>query len=254
MSPAKPDFLLILGYVGIVGILLVALTLAQGTPEEIWSPEGFLLAFGGALIGTFAALSRAELREAGQALRVAFIVREYDYEQLIADFVAYAGISRRDGLLGLEKVLPGITDGFTGRAVQMAIDGVEPDLVEERLTVEMATLDERHSRSRATFDSLATMSPAFGMIGTILGLVLVLKALDDPAQIGPKMGVALLSTFYGVLFCYAFWTPIVRKLERKHRHEVLYKQMIVKGIVWLQTGDSPRSIEAKLRSFLRERV
>src|SRR5262245_8334099 len=106
MSPAKPDFLLILGYVGILGILFVALTVAQGTPQEIWSSEGFLMAFGGAVIGTLAALSRAELRESGQALKVAFTVREFDYEQLIADFVAYAGISRRDGLLGLEKVLP----------------------------------------------------------------------------------------------------------------------------------------------------
>lgn len=250
---AKPDVLLILGYVGIAAIIFAALTISQGTPQEIWSFEGFLVAFGGALVGTMSALSKEELREAVQALRVAFTVREYEYERLIGDFVAYAGISRRDGLLGLEKVLPDIRDGFLNRAVQMAIDGVEPDTVEERLSVEMATLEERHSRSRATFDSLATMSPAFGMIGTILGLVLVLKSLDDPSQLGPRMSVALLSTFYGVVACYALWTPIVRKLERKHRHEVLYRQMIVKGIVWLQTGDSPRSIEAKLRAFLREK-
>jgi len=139
------------------------------------------------------------------------------------------------------------------RAVQMAIDGVEPDLVEERLAVEMASMDERHARTRQTYDTLATYSPAFGMIGTIMGLVFVLKSLDDPSQIGPKMGVALLSTFYGVFACYAIFTPISKKLDRKHRHETLYRQMIVKGIIWLQTGDSPRSIEAKLRSFLREK-
>src|SRR6185295_20321100 len=243
--------MLVLGYVGIFAVIFAGV--AHGSPQEIWSPEALVVAFGGAIVATLASLSVQELKEAMQALRVAFSVVTYDYERLIGDFVTYAGISRKDGLLGLEKVISQIEDGFLGRAVQMAIDGVEPDLVEERLAVEMASMDERHARTRATYDSMATYSPAFGMIGTILGLVFVLKSLDDPSQIGPKMGVALLSTFYGVFACYAIFTPIAKKLDRKHRHEVLYRQMIVKGIIWLQTGDSPRSIEAKLRSFLREK-
>ncbi len=249
----KLDLILILGYVGIILTVYIGLTLSHGTPQEIWSGEGFIMAFGGAFVGTLAALSRQELKESMQAFKVAFTTRDYDYEKLITDFVSYAGISRKDGLLGLEKVVNAIQDGFLSRAVQMAIDGVEPDLVEERLAVEMGAMEERHARGRATFDSLATFSPAFGMIGTIMGLVLVLKALDDPSQLGPKMAVALLSTFYGVFFCYAIWTPVAKKLERKHKHEMLYKQIIAKGIVWLQTGDSPRSIEAKLRAFLREK-
>jgi chemotaxis protein MotA len=247
----KLDTMLVLGYVGIFAVIFVGV--ARGSPQEIWSHEALLIAFGGAVIATLASLSVQELKEAAQALRVAFSVVTYDYERLIGDFVTYAGISRKDGLLGLEKVISQISDGFMSRAVQMAIDGVEPDLVEERLAVEMASMDERHARTRATYETMATYSPAFGMIGTILGLVFVLKALDDPAQLGPKMGVALLSTFYGVFACYAVFTPIAKKLDRKHRHEVLYRQMIVKGIIWLQTGDSPRSIEAKLRSFLREK-
>lgn len=249
----KLDIIIIIGYVGMLATIYIGLILSHGTPQEIWSGEGFIMAFGGALVGTMAALSKQELKDALQAMKVAFTVREYDYERLIADFVNFAGISRKDGLLGLEKVMNGIQDGFLSRAVQMAIDGVEPDLVEERLSVEMASMEERHIRHRATFDSMATFSPAFGMIGTIMGLVLVLKALDDPSQLGPKMAVALLSTFYGVFACYAVWTPIAKKLERKHKHEALYKSMITKGIVWLQTGDSPRSIEAKLRAFLREK-
>ena len=247
----KLDILLVLGYLLIVGF--VFLGVAQGSAQEIWSPEALVVSFGGALVATLAGLSMQEIRESLQALRIAFTVSVFDYDRLIADFVNYAAISRKDGLLGLEKVVNQIQDGFMSRAVQMAIDGVEPDLVEERLAVEMASMDERHARTRATYDSMATYSPAFGMIGTILGLVFVLKSLDDPSQIGPKMGVALLSTFYGVFACYAIFTPIAKKLDRKHRHEVLYRQMIVKGIIWLQTGDSPRSIEAKLRSFLREK-
>jgi chemotaxis protein MotA len=247
----KLDLMLVLGYLLILGAIFIGAD--QGSPQEVWSPQALVISFGGALIATLAGLSVQELRESLQALRVAFTVSVYDYEKLISDFVAYAGISRKDGLLGLEKVVNQIPDGFLSRAVQMAIDGVEPDLVEERLAVEMASMDERHARTRATYDTMATYSPAFGMIGTIMGLVFVLKSLDDPSQIGPKMGVALLSTFYGVFACYAVFMPITKKLDRKHRHEVLYRQMIVKGIIWLQTGDSPRSIEAKLRSFLREK-
>lgn len=243
--------MLVLGYLLIVA--LVFLGVAHGSPQELWSPEALLVSFGGAVVATLAGLSMQEIREALQALRIAFTTAVFDYEKLIADFVVFAGISRKDGLLGLEKVVSQINDGFLSRAVQMAIDGVEPDLVEERLAVEMASMDERHQRTRATYDTMATYSPAFGMIGTIMGLVFVLKSLDDPSQIGPKMGVALLSTFYGVFACYALFTPIAKKLDRKHRHETLYRQMIVKGIIWLQTGDSPRSIEAKLRSFLREK-
>jgi chemotaxis protein MotA len=249
----KLDIMLILGYVGMLSIMFIGLTLSHGTPQEIWSGEGFIMAFGGAVVGTLAGLSTQELRDSLGCIKVAFMVKQYDYEKLITDFVNYAGISRKDGLLGLEKVINGITDPFLNRAIQMAIDGVEPDLVEERLAVELSTMEERHIRGRATFDTMATFSPAFGMIGTIMGLVLVLKSLDDPSKIGPKMAVALLSTFYGVLACYSVFTPISKKLERKHRHENLYKMMIVKGIVWLQTGDSPRSIEAKLRAFLREK-
>src|SRR5213078_1750492 len=115
---------------------------AHGSTQELWSPEALVVSFGGAVIATFAGLSMQELREAVQALRIAFTVAVYDYEKLIADFVAYAGISRKDGLLGLEKVISQIGDGFMSRAVQMAIDGVEPDLVEERLVVEMASMDE----------------------------------------------------------------------------------------------------------------
>lgn len=249
----KLDIMLILGYVGMLTIMFIGLTLSHGTPQEIWSGEGFIMAFGGAVVGTLAGLSVQELKDAIGCMKVAFLVRVYDYDKLITDFVNYAGISRKDGLLGLEKVINSITDPFLSRAIQMAIDGVEPDLVEERLAVELSTMEERHTRGRGTFDTMATFSPAFGMIGTIMGLVLVLKSLDDPSKIGPKMAVALLSTFYGVFACYSVFTPIAKKLERKHKHENLYKMMIVKGIVWLQTGDSPRSIEAKLRAFLREK-
>jgi chemotaxis protein MotA len=249
----KPDIVLIIGYVLMLTLTYIGLTLSHGTPAEIWSGEGFIMAFGGACVGAFACCSPQELKDAVQAVRVSFTNQVYDHEKLIADFVNYAGISRKDGLLGLEKVIGQITDPFMSKSIQMAIDGVEPDLVEERLQLELAAMEERHIRTRGTFDTAATFSPAFGMIGTIMGLVLLLKALDDPSSLGPKMAMALLSTFYGVFACYAFFTPLAKKLERKHKHENLYKTMIMKGIIWLQTGDSPRSIEAKLRAFIREK-
>jgi chemotaxis protein MotA len=249
----KPDIVLIMGYVLMLGLTYAGLTLSHGTPSEIWSGEGFLMAFGGALVGAIACCSGQEIKDAIQAVKVAFTTQLYDHEKLIADFVNYAGISRKDGLLGLEKVVGQITDPFMSKSIQMAIDGVEPDLVEERLSLELAAMEERHIRTRSTFDTAATFSPAFGMIGTIMGLVLLLKALDDPSSLGPKMAMALLSTFYGVFACYAFFTPLAKKLERKHKHENTYRQMIMKGIIWLQTGDSPRSIESKLRAFLREK-
>src|SRR5436190_22056406 len=151
--------MLIVGYLGMLAVMFIGLTLAHGTPQEIWSGEGFIMAFGGAVIGTIAGLSSQELKDAIGCLKVAFLVRVYDYEKLITDFVNYAGISRKDGLLGLEKVVSHISDGFMSRAVQMAIDGVEPDLVEERLAVEMASMDERHARTWQTDDTPAAYAP-----------------------------------------------------------------------------------------------
>lgn len=247
----KVDILLILGYVGILAMILIGLVLAEGSPKEIWSAEGFILAFGGATMGTMAMLSKAELKQVGRSLKIAFTEQKYDYEKLIQNFVNYATISRRDGILALESEASKTDDPFLRRALQMAVDGVDPDLVEDRLSIELASLEERHTRARSIFDTLATFSPAFGMVGTIMGLVLVLKGLDDPKQLGPRMAVALLSTFYGVFACYGVFTPVAKKLERKHKDENLYKQMIAKGIIWVESGDSPRVIESKLSAFLR---
>lgn len=248
----KIDILLIVGYVSMFAVILLGLKLSHGTPQEIWSGEGFILAFGGAIAGTIAMLSMQELKDALTAVKVAFTVVEYEYDKLIGDFVRYAEVSRKDGILALEGVSNTVKDGFLKRAMQMAVDGTTPDAMEDRMAVELSTIEERHTRSRGVFDTLATFSPAMGMVGTIMGLVLVLKNLSDPSSLGPKMAVALLSTFYGVFACYAIFTPIAKKLERKHKHELLYKQMIVKGMIWIQSGDSPKIIEGKLRSFLRE--
>lgn len=250
----KPDFLLVVGYIGILVVVAVGLWLAHGTPGEIWSSEGFVLAFGGATFGTLALLTGADLKMVKGAVRVAFTRSEYDYGKLIQDFGEYATISRKDGILALEMVANKAQSPFLARALRMAVDGVDPDQIEDRLATELASMEERHSRARNIFDNLATFSPAFGMVGTIIGLVLVLSKLDDPKMIGPRMSVALLSTFYGVFACYAVFTPIAKKLERKHKDEILYRHMIVKGISWLQSGDSPRVLVAKLEGFLREGI
>src|SRR5688572_20314907 len=109
--------ILVAGYIGMFVVIYIGLTLSHGTPQEIWSGEGFIMAFGGAVIGTMAGLSRQEIKDAFQALKVAFTLTTYDYEKLITDFVTYAGISRKDGILGLEKVIGQIKDNFLMRAV-----------------------------------------------------------------------------------------------------------------------------------------
>ncbi|MBI2900932.1 MAG: MotA/TolQ/ExbB proton channel family protein [Planctomycetes bacterium] len=250
----KADLLLIGGYIGIALTLMAGLLIAHGTPREIWSAEGFVLAFGGATFATFALLTGADLKMLRGALKTAFTRAEFDYNKLIKDFGEYATISRKDGILALENVANRVDDGFLRRALRMAVDGVDPDQIEDRMATELSSLEERHNRAKSIFDNLATFSPAFGMIGTIMGLVLVLKSLDDPKQIGPKMSVALLSTFYGVFACYAVFTPLAKKLERKHKDENLYRHMVVKGIVWLQSGDSPKVLTSKMEGFLREKL
>lgn len=245
------DLVLVFGYAGVLGMILAGLTLSHGSIREIWSAEGFVMAFGGSLAGTMAALSWADIRNIPKILKVAFTVRAYDYDRLINDFSGYAAVSRKEGILALEKVASQVTDPFLQRALQMAVDGVDPEQIHDRLSTEMGSIEERHKRSRAIFDMLSVFSPAFGMIGTIMGLVLVLKSLDDPKQLGPRMSVALLSTFFGVFACYGLYTPLAKKLERKHKDEALYRDIIVKGITAIQSGDSPKVVISKMKVFLQ---
>lgn len=168
--------------------------------------------------------------------------------------VDFATTARRDGILALENRLSEINDEFLRRGLQMMVDGNSTEDVRAMLETEIANLEERHGVGHSIFSKLGTYAPAFGMIGTLIGLVQMLQNLEDPSEIGNGMAVALLTTFYGALVANLLCIPIQGKLEQRTNEEVTLKHMLLNGVLAIQAGDSPRVVAEKLQTFLPPRI
>jgi len=173
-----------------------------------------------------------------------------DPADTIAELVRYAEVARREGILSLENLMSEMKDPFIVRGVKMAVDGTDPELIRTILDTELDAVSDRHAQNKALLDAIAKYAPAFGMIGTLLGLIFMLKNMDDPSKIGPGMAVALITTLYGAMIANMFASPIADKLAAKDAEELLVKTIIVTGVMSIQSGDNPRVVESKLLTFL----
>ena len=174
--------------------------------------------------------------------------------ELIERIVGFAETARREGILALEQAIEDGDDTFLSGGVRLAVDGTEPDLIMDILETELSFIQERHQLGQDIISNMANAAPAFGMIGTLIGLVIMLKNMDDPAAIGPGMAIALLTTMYGAIISNIFFGPIAQKLKTYSNKEVLAKRMIIEGIMSIQSGDNPRIVEHKLSVFLAPKM
>ena len=164
--------------------------------------------------------------------------------------VEYAKIARREGLLALENKLADIKDGFLAKAIQLLVDGTDADGLRDILEKEIDNIRQRHAVGIGILESMGAAAPAFGMMGTLIGLVLMLRELEDPSKIGAGMAIALITTFYGVLLSNLVCLPMSGKLDLRSKEESLIRELIVEGIVAIQSGDNPNIVEEKLKGFL----
>jgi len=173
-----------------------------------------------------------------------------DPEAVISKMVGYAERARREGMLALEEDSENETDAFLRKGLRLAVDGTDPQLLEKILETDVEQIEARHAEGAKILSTGGTFAPAFGMIGTLIGLVNMLSSLEDPTQIGAGMATALITTFYGAVMANAFFLPLSGKLETRSKEELVLKAMIIEGIMAIQSGDSPRIVEEKLKSFL----
>ncbi len=245
--------------VGLVGVTICLLLGAViGRPVASWG--GILLAYvdipsvfitiGGTFFVYIAAYTPTEYRGIWTYFMLIFKTDDWSPEEVIPTLVSFSEKARREGLLALEDNLDEINDDFLRRALQLVIDGTDPDLIKDILRIRMGKMEDRHNDAIACFNLIEVRAPAFGLTGTILGLIQLLKNLSDPAALGPSLAVALLTTFYGVIMANAFAGPVQTKLNGKHVGEVLVKNLMMEGILAIQSGDNPRIVEEKLLSFL----
>jgi len=205
---------------------------------------------GGAVAATVAAFPGSKLLGTMSVLKNAFFEKKVTPVEIIRQLVDFAEQARREGILALEARAAEIKDEFLKKGIQLAVDGTEPELIKDILTTDISLTESRHEEGAKIFDFLAAMGPSFGMIGTLIGLVLMLGNMNDVSTIGPNMAVALITTFYGSMLANCICLPIVEKLKFASKKEILIKELMLEGIMSLQSGDNPRIVEQKLTAFL----
>lgn len=183
-------------------------------------------------------------------LRKTLVYAHPEPDVVITKMVKYAERARREGMLALEDDSESETDEFLRKGLRLAVDGTDPQLLEKIMHTDLQQIENRHFEGARILAAGGSFAPAFGMIGTLIGLVSMLSTLSDPAQIGAGMATALVTTFYGAVLANALFLPLAGKLETRSREEVLNKEMVIDGIMAIQSGDSPRIVEEKLKSFL----
>ncbi len=245
------DIATILGVVSAFGLLGLAI-FTQGNFAVFFNLNAFLIVIG----GTFGALLiNFPLKEIVKVFRVvkkAFIYQDDELLELIPPMVKYARMARKNGVLALDKVLPEIQDNFMYEGLRMVVDHFSADAIRDIMRNELAFTAERHRIGRSIFRTMGHYAPAFGMIGTLIGLIFMLRSLTDATLIASSMAIALVTTFYGALLANIVFLPIAGKLEERSQAEMLKKEMTLAGILSIQSGDVPHMVEQRMISFLPE--
>ena len=214
------------------------------------SAEPIIIIGFGTIGAGFISCKGANMRALVATFRKAIGRGETASGELIGRIVALAEKARREGLLSLEEEISQINDPFLQKGMQLVIDGTDPELVRQVLEIDLSLMEKRHEDGFGTWESMGGFAPTFGIMGTVLGLVKVLSNLSDPSSLGPAIATAFLATFYGISSANVFWLPVGAKLRKKSEEEVLFRQVMLDGILSIQAGDNPRIIQEKLEGFL----
>ncbi|WLR50243.1 flagellar motor protein MotP [Bacillus tianshenii] len=209
-----------------------------------------VIVFGGLVGGLLINYNINELKMTFKVVKEAFNQEQQDVKSLIQIFVHLSDKARREGLLALETEMVDVQDPFIKKGILLAVDGIEPDVISDIMNAEIAAMEERHRKGRGILEKAGEYAPAWGMLGTLIGLILMLKNLSDPATLGPNMAVALLTTLYGSLLANLVFIPMAGKLSNKSEQEVFMKQIIIEGVIGVQSGQNPKILEEKLSAFL----
>lgn len=235
-----------LGFFCIVaGILISGYSL--GT---YWDLTSVFITIGGSFSALMVSTPINRLKKIWIIFNIALRQQKSNVDEIIPRLVTFSEKSRREGLLSLEDDIETLDDEFFRQGIQLVVDGTDPDVIKNVLINEMNQIAERHLGGINIFDHWGKLAPAFGMIGTLFGLVGMLQSLGDVAGIGAGMAAALITTFYGAILANLVFIPIKNKLEDRDAVEVLSKEIIIEGILSIQTGDNPRIVEQKLLAFL----
>ena len=240
----------IAGLVIAVAAILISVVVSGGSITGMINGPSIFVVIVGTLGATIVSFPIARLLKLHTVILKSIFSKPGDAVATIKDLVRYAEVARREGILSLENLISEMRDPFIVRGVKMAVDGTDPELIKTIMDTELEALMERHGQGKQILDTIGRYAPAFGMIGTLMGLITMLSNMDDPSKIGPGMAIALITTLYGACIANIFTGPLGDKLRARDTEEVLIKTIIISGVMAIQSGDNPRIVESKLMTFL----
>ncbi len=243
------DIATIAGLVSGVVFVIVSILL-NGKVSLFFDLPSVMIVFGGTFAALLISYPLEKFLTSLKTIKHAFTNKELDPKAVISQINDLALAARKEGLLALEEIAQKMDDPFLQKGILLIVDGTDAELLRNILETELAFIENRHKENQGFWNGVADLGPAWGMIGTLIGLIAMLDTLDDPSTIGPKMAVALVTTFYGSMLANFFATPISNKLKLRSNEEILLKQVIIEGLLSIQAGENPRVIEEKLKAFL----
>lgn len=244
------DKLSIIGAVfAFIAVVIGAILKGAGV-AALWSPAAFVIV----IVGTFAAIFlHAPMENFMRAVKMmswVFKPPHEDGEALIAKFVEWSGVARKQGLLGLEAQVANEPDAFLKKGLQLLVDGTEPDMIRAQLEIDLGTKEHEGLDGAKIFESMGIYSPTLGIIGAVLGLMAVMKNLADPSKLGHGIAAAFTATIYGIGAANLMFLPMANKLKSLIKHQTRIREMSIDGLAAIAKGENPRNIETRLKGYL----
>lgn len=248
------DLAIIIGFVS--GTIFIFLSILLNAEMQISGVLSFvdwpsvMVTIGGTVAATLVAYPLPMLIGGLKGFKNALKPKKVDPIGAIKNIIDLANLARKEGILALEDASSEMDDDFLQKGVMLVVDGTDPELVRNILETEISFIEERHNSVAAVWEFIGTMGPSWGMIGTLIGLVMMLQNMSDPSSIGPSMAVAIITTFYGSVVANFIANPVANKLKVFSTEEQLVKGILIEGILSIAAGENPRIIEEKLKVFL----
>jgi len=247
------DLASIIGVVSGLGFIGVTILLGSGL-GLFWDLPSVMIVFGGTFASTMIAFPVADLLTIVKVTMKVFMFKIEKPDNIIANLVEISNKARKGGLLSIEGDIQSTNDPYLAKALQMTVDGVKTGDIAAIMQKKMSLIKKDHKTGYAMCSTMGAFAPAFGMVGTLIGLVQMLANLDDPSSIGPKMAIAMITTFYGAILANLFFLPMAKKLETRSGQEITNMTIIYEGVISIREGEHPRLMEDKLNVYLGKAV
>ncbi|CUU50861.1 flagellar motor stator protein MotA [Clostridium beijerinckii] len=245
------DIFLILGLIGGLIIVVAAMLEKGASLQVLMSLEALLVIIGGTIIALLNSFPKGEFTKIPKIFGVLFSAKgQEDPAEIIAQLVEMSQTTRRDGLLSLESTIQGLENKFMKKGLEMVVDGLEPDLIKEVLEIEIESMEDRHRLGATAFTTAGGTAPTLGVLGAVIGLIGALGNLNDIEKLGESIKSAFVATVYGIFTGYLIWHPFANRLKRKSQEEIKNMNIMLEGILAIQAGNNPKSIERKLVGML----